>query len=910
MEDELVLLTSYFNLAGGRRQDNADTFRVDPSLQSATSPDGVAALYVVTESTTGGQMGPRARRLAADTVAWEYSSHGDVAPATRLRTALKTCHEAVLREFEGHVSVGLSVIAVERDSIYLAQVAPGQVYVVHAGSLHSVPAIAEGSSPFARALGASAGPKIIVFRDQIGPGDVLALTSSWFHRAADPEEIRECFGAGTADDIAECILEMAKQHDVRDSSVIVIEAALGSELEVASDEDPEPSFVQQIDTAVASLAGVGRMIWDEFRTVPPFEDRDDLGLGPRRDRRTASTQQPEESSVAVRGPDTRVNGARTSHRDDPAMEVPQVAPQATDPHGMAAVTDHDDDRSHEIPSSRRDQATDEMPLVSAEVYNPPEPEYETTHESAYGTGEEATAAHTIGADIDAADAAEAAAAEEIRQRRVRRRGSRSIIRQDRHRQPEPESEPEPTPAYRSELDQVNARIQSDPDIGDAVPPVQAFPDTSTEPSRIYATSKDIQAVNRRPRRFGGIARPVGSDPLSGTPVIRPNGLGDIDLRQSVSRPVSGPLVWLGVTACFLLFAVAVVLYWRHHRTTTVAVNPYPKLVQKDLRLALAATTPGLQDTYLAKAGSSLSLAAQHGSTKRYVRTMQAKILTASDALHHITRELNPVTLTDFSKFPQARPTRIATSLGLVFVLDAGRKSVFSIAPNATSNPALVVQAGESDSGFTVGVPQELASAGSTALVLDDHDVLVRANGSAKTATSLTAGAPNLKVGAIANTGADVYVLDTGSGQLWRYQYGVAGFNPPPQAFFTSNKPDLTHAQSLAFDSSSLYVLDNSGSVRKFDINTANPQPFTVRARTPLKAPSTVFTDVGLNNVWIADPPTGRIVQLDKSGKYQRTYISASPSMNLTKIESIATGPSGNTLYVLSGSKLYDFPVVH
>jgi hypothetical protein len=106
------------------------------------------------------------------------------------------------------------------------------------------------------------------------------------------------------------------------------------------------------------------------------------------------------------------------------------------------------------------------------------------------------------------------------------------------------------------------------------------------------------------------------------------------------------------------------------------------------------------------------------------------------------------------------------------------------------------------------------------------------------------------------------------------------------------------------------VLDNSGSVRKFDINTANPQPFTVRARTPLKAPSTVFTDVGLNNVWIADPPTGRIVQLDKSGNYQRTYISASPSMNLTKIDSIATGPSGNTLYVLSGSKLYDFPVVH
>ena len=298
MEDELVLLTSYFNLAGGRRQDNAATFRVDPSLRSATSPDGVAALYVVTESTTGGQMGPRARKLAADTVVQEYAAHSDAPPATRLRSGLKACHEAILREFEGHVSVGLSVVAVERDSIYLAQVAPGQVYVVHAGGLHSVSAAVEGSSPFSRALGASAGPKITVFRDQIGPGDVLALTSSWFHRAADPEEIRDCFSAGTADDVAQCILEMAKQHDVRDASVIVIEAALGSELEVESDDDPAPSFVEQLDTAVASLAGVGRMIWDEFRTTPPIENPDELGLGRRRSRQDSSSTGQDGSGVA------------------------------------------------------------------------------------------------------------------------------------------------------------------------------------------------------------------------------------------------------------------------------------------------------------------------------------------------------------------------------------------------------------------------------------------------------------------------------------------------------------------------------------------------------------------------------------------------------------------------------------
>jgi hypothetical protein len=270
---------------------------------------------------------------------------------------------------------------------------------------------------------------------------------------------------------------------------------------------------------------------------------------------------------------------------------------------------------------------------------------------------------------------------------------------------------------------------------------------------------------------------------------------------------------------------------------------------------------------------------------------------------------NPITLADFSKFPSAHPTAIATGPGLVFVLDSGRKSVFSVTPNATSNPVQVVQDGETDSGFTIGMPQLVATAGGTVLALDDHNTLVRATGASKTATSLTAGAPNQKVVAMENTGPDVYLLDTGSDQLWRYPYGVAGFNPSPQAFFTSNKPDLTKARSFVFDGTSLYVLDSTNAIHKFDIDTANPQPFTVHARTPLRGATTVFTDTGLNYVWVADPASGRIVQLDKSGNYVRTYVSASSAMRLRAMTDMAVGPNGHAIYVLAGSKIFDFPVL-
>src|SRR5947209_812812 len=160
MDEELVLLTSYFNLADGRRQDSAETFRVDPSVSSSTSPDGTAALYIVTESSATNNLDTRARRVATDTIAWEYAAHGDEPPAPRLKSALRAAHESVVHEFDGHVTVGVSVIAIEGDTVYLGQVGPAQVYVLHDASLHSISAGIEGAAPFARSLGSRSGPRI------------------------------------------------------------------------------------------------------------------------------------------------------------------------------------------------------------------------------------------------------------------------------------------------------------------------------------------------------------------------------------------------------------------------------------------------------------------------------------------------------------------------------------------------------------------------------------------------------------------------------------------------------------------------------------------------------------------------------------------------------------------------------
>ncbi|HEX8917499.1 MAG TPA: hypothetical protein VF898_03270 [Chloroflexota bacterium] len=845
MEDELVLLTSYFNLSGGRRQDNGDTFRVEPEVASATSPDGNASLYIVTESSSGGQMGTRARKRAADVVSWEYATHGEDPPPQRLKAALRASHETVREEFEGHVSLGLSVMAVEGDTVYLGQVAPAQVYVLHDGRLHSIPASVGGSSPFSRAIGSQAGPRISVFRDQIGPDDVVALCSSWFHKGLDAEDLRDCFGAGTSDDIAECLLNLAKEHDGQDVTAIVIEAQLASVLEAEEAREATPGFMEQVDTAVQALTAVGRMLWDEFRVERNgYSDGSKLREpSPMSVQMESESDERRSSSPVVDLDDLPPSSTRST--EGITTEHPIVEAESWDMGGIAnggvpSTASTEDPRGGRRPI--QEQATDEVPVVSDD----PTPR--------------ARAAHVE-------DTTEPRAEQQV-----------------------------------SEMEQVNSRIRADQDMGDVIPPVQAFPEASTEPERIYATSKDIQAVNkRRPRRFGV---------PDGPPVVRP-GLDGIDFSQRPRTRAAPPaVVWFGIAAVMVLIAATAAVYYLNHRHKALA-DPYPGYVRRDLALAAGAKSFAVQDQYLAKARNNLRLARLSGASARTVRTLTIQLQQTSDSLNRITRVYTPLLLNNFGQYPNAQPAEIATAPGMVYVLDAGRKSVFSLTANAASNPSTVAQSGEVDNGFTFGVPQHLATDGTTVLVLDDHNTLVRDNAGTKTATSLSQGAPQEKIVALSTNDPDVYTLDTLGNQVWRYPDGVSGYNPSPNAYFTPSTPHISDARGLAFDGTDLFILKANGTVLKFDM-AANAQQFNANSglRRPMNNPVSLYTDRNLPYVWVADPTNQRIVQFDKSGNYVRSYVSGTSTMPLGQIKSLSIGPAGKTIYVLAGSKIFAFQVVH
>lgn len=957
VDEELVLLTSYFNLANGRRQDSADTFRVDPNLASSTSLTGSAALYIVTEASGGSHMGPRARRMTADIISREYASNGSDSPAKRLKNAILAAHREIFEEFEGHVAVGASVIAVEHNAVYLAQVAPAQVYVLHDGNLHSNSPEPGGLSPFARSIGSSRTPTVTLARDEIADGDVLALCSSWFDREADQEAIRECFEFGSAEDITTGLFELCESNSARDATAIVIEAVPEADFRASeSDEEDPGTFSEQVDAAVQALASVGRILVHELRPDPDeygerangrharYEDSAPSGdeydsemwtasdteyddpveedgereaLVPRRRSRfwgaTARRRSPygdEQSTgeVDVLGPSTRADDPSAT-REVPAVgfETPSTrAGQMADPWNPEETAAYDLDELHRAappePAPRaREQTTEEVPEVPPEAWA--EAITADQERGAHDTGLPAPAINPE-PEFDAwADVIEPEADVEPdtsrRPRFPRRRPRRPFRQEPQDDSPDDVDEnAEANPRTQAELDEVNSRLQDDLDMSDVLPPVQGFADAGTEPSRIYATSRDIQAVNRRPRRFGGMGRP--DDPSSGSRVFRPGS--DLDLRRPVGRPAPNAVIWFAAAAVCVFAVLAAYLAIKHFRGHTVAVNPYPAEVRQDLRRALHPASFDYRKHELALATENLSLAKQGGASAATLRSLKADIASASDVVYGITRVAAPVVV---GKFQQ--PSEIATGATSLIVLDPGKGAADSVQQNSTAAPTQIVTSGEVDGPATIAKLTQVATAGSVALVLDQNNELVRDDNGTKTVTLLQKASATQSVAGMINSGADVYLLDPAGSQIWKYANAVSLDNPAPTPFFPSGGPNLGKAVSFTMDDTSIYILQSNQTILKYDL-LAHQQAFNLNLHVPLVHPDAVFTDVGLKYIWIADPGAGRIVEVDKSGNYVRSYASSNAAMNLHQLKSIAVQPDGKTLYALAGNQVFRFGI--
>ncbi len=130
------------------------------------------------------------------------------------------------------------------------------------------------------------------------------------------------------------------------------------------------------------------------------------------------------------------------------------------------------------------------------------------------------------------------------------------------------------------------------------------------------------------------------------------------------------------------------------------------------------------------------------------------------------------------------------------------------------------------------------------------------------------------------------------------------FDGPVYSYFAPDvSVNLSNAVDLAIQGNDLYLLHANGQLQRF--RDGKPIDFSNPPSDVLPAHPTGLA-LGDNSLFLADAEHSRIIQLSRSGTYQRQLTDREDSTILSQARSIALGADQSVLYVLADAKIYRY----
>jgi hypothetical protein len=160
--------------------------------------------------------------------------------------------------------------------------------------------------------------------------------------------------------------------------------------------------------------------------------------------------------------------------------------------------------------------------------------------------------------------------------------------------------------------------------------------------------------------------------------------------------------------------------------------------------------------------------------------------------------------------------------------------------------------------------------------------------------------------AIASYFGNFYILDPQAGQLLRYLPTTEDYSTPPESYFAPDvSVDLAGAVDMAIDGF-VYVLYADGTIRKFEGGA--PVDFKMtELDKPLSRPMAIYTapDDVAQYVYVADAGNGRVVQLNKDGRFIRQFKPRDEqTADFSTLRSIFVDELTGKLYLVNDHALY------
>ena len=146
----------------------------------------------------------------------------------------------------------------------------------------------------------------------------------------------------------------------------------------------------------------------------------------------------------------------------------------------------------------------------------------------------------------------------------------------------------------------------------------------------------------------------------------------------------------------------------------------------------------------------------------------------------------------------------------------------------------------------------------------------------------------------------LYVLRPSINEINRYQKIMDGFGKE-QSWTQNEDVDVSRGLSLTIDGS-IYILQEDGQIIKlYEGKRANFNLSEIRPKLSLKKAGKIFTNDELDNLYLLDEDTQRIIILDKTGELIQQFT----SNNFNELKDFAVSDKEDKIWVLNGSKIFE-----
>lgn len=341
----------------------------------------------------------------------------------------------------------------------------------------------------------------------------------------------------------------------------------------------------------------------------------------------------------------------------------------------------------------------------------------------------------------------------------------------------------------------------------------------------------------------------------------------------------------------LILAAAAGVYWWQQRNLQLQVASLVQGAEAALQAATAEGVPeDIARQQLQKAQEQLDEALRLQPTNQQAKDLQAPILEAMNRLNRLVPLYKLVTLREFGL--GSDPARLEVQGSRLFVLDRGQDQVYRYGLDEISGlipeagTGVVAQRGQAlPDGQVVGELLDItwaasggARSSSNLLVLDsNYNVLQVEDVLGLRPLAVAARETWQSPRAIASYIGNLYVLDSGSGRIWRYLPTADGYSASPEPYFENDAAlDLSRAVDMAIDGN-IWILYSDGTVQTFFQGRQQPLVMETPPNGPLVQPQAMYvgSEAGAaQSLYILDAGAARIVEYNKSGKYLRQLVPA------------------------------------